>query len=69
MAFGAIWRGLRTKHPELADPAHVVSIRSDNLYSLLEQVYEKGVANAKKTKIEQPPEPVGASLFNQLFGR
>ena len=67
MAFGAIWRGLRTKHPGLADPAHVVSIRSDNLYSLLKQVYERGEANGARQDGRNPSPD--ASLFEQLFGR
>jgi hypothetical protein len=48
--FSNIWAALLKKSPKLADPTTVVEFTSKNLKSLLEQVYDKGVASVEKAE-------------------
>lgn len=49
MTFDAIWEQLRRKNPALSKGDSTVEFRSDNLKTLLRQVYEQGVKSAPKT--------------------
>jgi len=70
MTFSEIWNKLCDKHPALLINGKVHEIKSENLKSLLKQVYEKG---QKSTDIEIPEsisqEPSIMKKFEKLMNR
>jgi hypothetical protein len=63
MTFQNIWQQLCRKRPKLNDPQSVAEFTSDNLKSLLEQVYNQGFKHGK----ESVPSSGGMD-FDSLFG-
>jgi hypothetical protein len=70
VTFQNIWQQLCRKRPKLNDPQSVAEFTSDNLKSLLEQVYDQGFKQGKESVSSADDAKTTGfdSLFGNIFG-
>lgn len=66
MCFDSVWLRLCEKRPELLSPTATVTMTSQQMKKLLQQVYESGRKDAAKCAGSEADAPT--SLFKMIFG-